>query len=96
MQRGECMMRGKGPGPVFGNPARMAKDLGLSEEQVKRIGEINKDFHKKMLDQREKFFNDLVARGLSGVASVTTDAGRVASGHHSTSTLFTRAGGQMN
>lgn len=42
------------------------------------------------------FFNDLVARGLSGVASVTTDAGRVASGHHSTSTLFTRAGGQMN
>ena len=41
-------------GPVFGDPARMQKELGLTGEQVKKIAEINKNHQKKMLDYREK------------------------------------------
>jgi Spy/CpxP family protein refolding chaperone len=50
-----CDMRGMGPGgPVFGDPAMMQKELGLTDEQVKKIGAINLEHRKKMLDLREK------------------------------------------
>ncbi|TFH41283.1 MAG: periplasmic heavy metal sensor [Chrysiogenales bacterium] len=41
-------------GPIFGNPAKMQKELGLTDVQVKEIGDINSEFEKKMLDYREK------------------------------------------
>jgi Spy/CpxP family protein refolding chaperone len=41
-------------GQIFGDPARMQKDLGLTDEQVKKISDINKNHEKKMLDYREK------------------------------------------
>ena len=41
-------------GPLFGDPGRMQKDLGLTDAQMKRIAEINRDHEKKMLDYREK------------------------------------------
>jgi len=41
-------------GRVFGDPARMQKDLGLSDDQVKKIADINRNHEKKMLDYREK------------------------------------------
>jgi Spy/CpxP family protein refolding chaperone len=41
-------------GPLFGDPARMQKDLGLTDEQVKKIADINKSHERKMLDYREK------------------------------------------
>ncbi|MBP7583602.1 MAG: periplasmic heavy metal sensor [Spirochaetes bacterium] len=58
-------MDGDGPGPrgkggpprapiFFGNPGMMKKQLGLSDDQITRIGEINLRYKKQMLDQREK------------------------------------------
>jgi len=41
-------------GPVFGDPARMQKELGLTDEQVKKIADINKSHERQMLDYREK------------------------------------------
>ena len=58
--RQECMMkqgdnRGPGPcGPMFGDPERMKKDLGLTDEQVNTIAAINSEHRKKMLDFKEK------------------------------------------
>ena len=39
---------------MFGDPGRMQKELGLTDEQVKQIAGINLEYEKKMLDQREK------------------------------------------
>lgn len=39
---------------VFGDPARMQKELGFTGEQVKKIAEINKNYERKMLDYREQ------------------------------------------
>jgi Spy/CpxP family protein refolding chaperone len=54
----ECMMMHgdrMGPGgPMFGDPERMKKDLGLTDEQVKKIAGINSEHKKKMLEYREK------------------------------------------
>ncbi len=61
--RGDCprdgkmrgAMKGDMPcGPLFGNPARFQKELGLSDDQIKKIAEINKQHRQKMLDYREK------------------------------------------
>ncbi len=41
-------------GMFFGDPVRMKKDLNLSDEQVTKIANINKDHQKKMLDYKEK------------------------------------------
>ena len=41
-------------GKFFGDPVRMKKDLNLTDEQVTKIGDINKEHRKKMLDYREK------------------------------------------
>jgi Spy/CpxP family protein refolding chaperone len=41
-------------GPVFGDPARMQKELGFTSEQIKKIAEINKNHERKMLDYREQ------------------------------------------
>ncbi|MBP7737604.1 MAG: Spy/CpxP family protein refolding chaperone [Spirochaetes bacterium] len=41
-------------GKFFGDPVRMKKDLNLTDEQVTRIADINKDHRKKMLDYKEK------------------------------------------
>lgn len=41
-------------GMFFGDPVRMKKDLNLSDEQVTKIADINKDHMKKMLDYKEK------------------------------------------
>lgn len=51
--RGKICMHEKG-GPIFGDPERMKKDLGLTDDQVKKIAEINKEHQKKKLDYREK------------------------------------------
>lgn len=64
LQAQPCM-QGDGPGPrgkgqpgkagmFFGNPAMMKQELGLSDDQINRIGEINLRFRKQMLDQKEK------------------------------------------
>jgi Spy/CpxP family protein refolding chaperone len=50
---GKKIMREHG-GPVFGDPVRMQKELGLTGEQVKKIAEINKNHERKMLDYREQ------------------------------------------
>jgi Spy/CpxP family protein refolding chaperone len=54
----ECMMKHgdrMGPGgPMFGDPERMKKDLGLTDEQVKKIAVINSEHKKKMLEFKEK------------------------------------------
>ena len=52
-KKGQHEMRGHG-GPLFGDPGRMQKELGLTDEQVKQIAGINLEDEKKMLDQREK------------------------------------------
>jgi Spy/CpxP family protein refolding chaperone len=41
-------------GKFFGDPVRMKKDLNLTDEQVTKIGDINKEHRKKMLDYKEK------------------------------------------
>ncbi len=41
-------------GMFFGDPVRMKKDLNLSDEQVTKIANINKEHAKKMLDYKEK------------------------------------------
>ena len=41
-------------GSVFGDPARMQKELGLTGEQMKKISEINNNHERKMLDYREQ------------------------------------------
>lgn len=41
-------------GTIFGDPARMQKDFGLTDEQVKKIADINKNHERKILDYREK------------------------------------------
>ncbi len=50
--------RGKGQpgkaGMFFGNPGMMKKNLGLTDDQINKIGEINLSYKKQMLDQREK------------------------------------------
>ena len=51
--RGKMCMMEKG-GPLFGNPERMKKELGLTDDQVKKIAEINKSHQMKKLDYREK------------------------------------------
>ncbi|MBN2080407.1 MAG: Spy/CpxP family protein refolding chaperone [Spirochaetes bacterium] len=51
-KRGQHEMRGPG-GPLFGDPVRMQKELGLTDEQVKQIAEINREYQKKMLDEKE-------------------------------------------
>lgn len=51
--KGCPMMKGH-DGPVFGDPARLQKELGLTDAQVVKIAEINKEHQKKMLDYREK------------------------------------------
>jgi Spy/CpxP family protein refolding chaperone len=53
----KCMMHGdmKGPGgPMFGDPAKMKKEYGLNDDQMKKIAAINNEHHKKMLEFREK------------------------------------------
>jgi Spy/CpxP family protein refolding chaperone len=54
MRGGEKTCMKEHGGPVFGDPARMQKDLGLTDEQVKKIADINKNHERKMLDYREK------------------------------------------
>lgn len=63
LQAQPCMPDGgpgrKGPGGprdgiFFGNPGAMKQDLGLTDAQITKIGEINLGFKKQMLDQREK------------------------------------------
>jgi Spy/CpxP family protein refolding chaperone len=49
-----CMKGHGGPGHIFGDPARMQKELGLTDAQATKIGDINKEYEKKMLDYREK------------------------------------------
>jgi Spy/CpxP family protein refolding chaperone len=39
---------------LFGDPVRIYKKLGLSDEQVKNIVAINKEYAKKVLNYREK------------------------------------------
>jgi len=39
---------------IFGNPARMQEKLGLSDEQVKTIADIYREYAKKILNYREK------------------------------------------
>lgn len=51
--KGCPMMKGH-DGPVFGDPAKLQKDLGLTDAQVVKIADINKEHQKKMLDYREK------------------------------------------
>ncbi len=41
-------------GKFFGDPARMKKELSLTDEQVTKITDINKEHRKKMLDYKEK------------------------------------------
>jgi Spy/CpxP family protein refolding chaperone len=50
----ECPMMKGHDGPVFGDPARMQKELGLTDAQVVKIADINKEHRKKMLDYKEK------------------------------------------
>ncbi len=52
-RKGHHEMKGS-CGPLFGDPARMQQELGLTDEQVKQIADINRDFQKKMLDEKEK------------------------------------------
>jgi Spy/CpxP family protein refolding chaperone len=54
MRDGEKRYMNEKGGRVFGDPARMQKELGLTDEQVKKISDINRDHEKKMLDYREK------------------------------------------
>jgi Spy/CpxP family protein refolding chaperone len=63
LQAQPCMPDGgpgsKGPGGprdgiFFGNPGAMKQQLGLTDTQIAKIGEINLGFKKQMLDQREK------------------------------------------
>src|SRR5208337_691492 len=48
----ECMDKHRGP--MFDVFIHMQKELGLTDEQVKSIADINKNYVKKMLDYREK------------------------------------------
>ncbi len=41
-------------GQFFGDPERMKKELKLTDEQVAKIADINKEHRKKMLDVKEK------------------------------------------
>jgi Spy/CpxP family protein refolding chaperone len=41
-------------GRFFGDPERMKKELNLTDEQVTKIEDINKEHRKKMLDYKEK------------------------------------------
>ncbi len=41
-------------GHFFGDPGRMKKELNLTDEQVTKIANINKEHRKKMLDYKEK------------------------------------------
>jgi Spy/CpxP family protein refolding chaperone len=50
---GEKIIKEHG-GPVFGDPVRMQRELGLTGEQVKKIAEINKNHERKMLDYKEQ------------------------------------------
>ncbi|MBN1495967.1 MAG: Spy/CpxP family protein refolding chaperone [Spirochaetes bacterium] len=50
----ECPMVKTHHGPVFGDPTWMQKELGLSDAQVAKIADINKEHQKKMLAYREK------------------------------------------
>ena len=48
--------RQKGPpgGMFFGNAVRMKEELGLSDDQIEKIGDINLKYEKKLLKFREK------------------------------------------
>jgi Spy/CpxP family protein refolding chaperone len=50
----ECPMMKGHDGPVFGDPVRMQKELGLTDAQVVKIADINKEHKKKMLGYKEK------------------------------------------
>ena len=54
MSGGEKKCMKEHGGPIFGDPARMQKDLGLTDEQVKKMADINRSHERKMLDYREK------------------------------------------
>jgi Spy/CpxP family protein refolding chaperone len=51
-----CMKKGApGQGPMFfGNPAVFKQELGLTDQQIAKIENINTEHHKKMLEWREK------------------------------------------
>ncbi|MBN2160991.1 MAG: periplasmic heavy metal sensor [Spirochaetes bacterium] len=51
--RGKMHMMEKGC-PIFGDPVWMKKELGLNDDQVKKIAEINKKHQLESLDYREK------------------------------------------
>ncbi len=48
------MMQAGHGGHLFGDPARLQKELGLTDAQVVKITDINKEHQKKMLAYREK------------------------------------------
>lgn len=46
--------KGHHRGMFFGDPEKMKEKLGLSDEQVTKIGEINLEYKKKLIKIREK------------------------------------------
>lgn len=42
------------PPLFFGNPDRLKQELGLTDQQIAKIEQINLEYRKRMLEQREK------------------------------------------
>lgn len=50
----ECIGRGEHLGIFFGDPDILKKKLGLSDEQIDKISEINLEYKKRLLKIKEK------------------------------------------